>query len=94
MSAPPRRPRGGGQSRGRGGTSIAPKGQNRGGMQSVKVGRGRGEASMSTSSKAKNLLQGLQSGSLNQGTGTLRRGSGKKNYQAHETRTRFASSYA
>ncbi|KAF7504813.1 hypothetical protein GJ744_001679 [Endocarpon pusillum] len=77
MSAPPRRPRGGGQSRGRGVTPTAQGGRGRGGMQSVKVGRGRGDANVSTNSKAETLLQGLQSGSLNQGTGALRRGSGR-----------------
>lgn len=85
MSAPPRRPRGGGQSRGRGVTPTAQRGRGRGGMQSVKLGRGRGDANVSTNSKAETLLQGLQSGSLNQGTGALRRGSGKKDYQAYET---------
>jgi hypothetical protein len=64
MSAPPRRARGGGQSRRRAGIQTFPKSR----------GRGRGE-DVASNSKAETLLQGLQAGSLNKQNGAMRRSS-------------------
>jgi hypothetical protein len=82
MSAPPRNPRGGGQARGRSATPIGPKGHGRG-THGARRGRGRGAAREAASSPAEALLQGLQSGSMNQRTGTSARGSGEKHNPAN-----------
>ena len=82
MSAPPRRTRGGGQYRGRPDAPTAPKSRVRE-THPVRAGTGRNGAMVSTNSKAEKSLQGLQSGSLNQRGGALRRGSGEKKTPAY-----------
>lgn len=79
MSAPPRNTRGRGPSRERVGTSITLKPRGRG-PNSARGGRSRGEAGVSTNTKAVSVLQGLQSGSLNQRSGARGRDSGEKNF--------------
>ena len=73
MSAPPRSARGRGQYRGRHTTSGPARHRGRG-MTHTRGGRSRGAAGHS---QAEGLLQGLQSGTLNQKPGALRRGSSK-----------------
>ena len=86
MSMPPRNARGGDPSRGRAYTSAATRIRGRGAAH-VRGGRDRGAASDSTNPKAEGLLQGLQSGGLNERHGASRRGSGKKNNPGHQVRT-------
>ena len=78
MSAPPRNTRGRRPSRERVGTPITPKAHGRG-SNAARGGRNRGGAIVSTNTKAMSLLQGLQSGSLNQRPGASGRDSGEKN---------------